>query len=66
MITIRCTAIDNSVANDGLRNYRGGDIIYIVTVSTRFSEPSLGFFRLIGLQSPVISLSHSQRVIGPG
>jgi Flp pilus assembly protein TadG len=66
MVTIRCTAIDNSTATDGLRNYRGGDIIYIVTVSTRFSEPSLGFFRLLGLRSPVISLSHSQRVIGPG
>ena len=66
MITVRCTAIDNSAADDGLRNYRGGNIIYIVTVSTRFSEPALGFFRLIGLQSPVISLSHSQRVIGPG
>ena len=66
MITISCTAIDNSVAADGLRNYRGGDVIYIVTVSTRFSEPSLGFFRLLGLRTPVISLSHSQRVIGPG
>jgi Flp pilus assembly protein TadG len=66
MVSIRCTAIDNSVANGELRNYRGGDIIYIVTVSTSFSEPSLGFFRLLGLRSPVISLSHSQRVIGPG
>ena len=35
-------------------------------VSTRFAESSLGFFGLLRLSVPVISMSHSQRVIGPG
>ena len=66
MVTIDCTAIDNRVGIDGLRSYRGDAVIYVVTVSTRFAEPSLGFFRLLGLASPTISVSHSQRAIGPG
>jgi hypothetical protein len=37
-----------------------------VTASTRFRDPALGFFGLLGLQSPAISVSHSERVIGPG
>lgn len=65
MISVYCTAVDNPII-DGLRNYRGEDVIYTVTVSTRFNEPSLGFFRLLGFGNPVISLSYSQRVIGPG
>jgi Flp pilus assembly protein TadG len=66
MIAIDCTAVDNRVGIDGLRSYRGDAVIYVVTVSTRFADPSLGFFRLLGLSSPIISVSHSQRVIGPG
>lgn len=65
MITVSCTGVDNPII-DGLRNYRGEGVIFIVTVSTRFIEPSLGFFRLLGFGSPVISLSYSQRVVGPG
>jgi hypothetical protein len=66
MVTIGCTPVDNRIGIDGLRSYRGDAIIYVVTVSTRFVDPSLGFFRFLGLASPTISVSHSQRVIGPG
>jgi hypothetical protein len=66
MIAITCTPIDNPTGADGLKAYRGGGAVYVVTVSSRFTDPSLGFFRLLGLQSPVISVSHSERVIGPG
>jgi hypothetical protein len=66
MVTPRCTQIDNSAGARGLGGYRGGPVISIVTVSTRFPEPSLGFFQIIGLKPPVIAVSHSERVIGPG
>jgi Flp pilus assembly protein TadG len=66
MVTIDCTPVDNRAGVDGLRVYRGNAVIYVVTVSTRFSDPSFGFFRMLGLPSPIISVSHSQRVIGPG
>ena len=66
MVAIACTPIDNPIGADGLRAYRGSAVIYVVTVSSRFTDPSLGFFRFLGLQSPFISLSHSERVTGPG
>jgi hypothetical protein len=66
MIRIDCTAIDNAAGVDGLRSYRGGPLVYVVTVSTRFVDPSLGFFRVIGLSPPIISVSHSERAVGPG
>jgi Flp pilus assembly protein TadG len=66
MVTPLCTQIDNPVGADGLSTYRGADVIYVVTVSTRFTDPSLGFFGFLGLRPPVISVSHSERVIGPG
>ena len=66
MVAIACTPIDNTIGADGLRTHRGGAVIYAVTVSSRFTDPSLGFFRLLGLPPPVISVSHSERVTGPG
>jgi TadE-like protein len=66
MVRIDCTAIDNPAGVDGLRTYRGGPFVYVVTVSTRFADPSLGFFRVIGLSPPMISVSHSARAVGPG
>jgi Flp pilus assembly protein TadG len=41
-----------------------GASILIVTVSTRFSEPSLGFLDLIGLKSLGINVSHQERWVG--
>jgi Flp pilus assembly protein TadG len=66
MVTPQCTAIDNSSASNGLTAFRGGPVIYVITVSTRFTDPSLGFFGFLGLKPPVISVAHSQRAIGPG
>jgi hypothetical protein len=66
MVIPACRAIDNPTTLSGLAAYRGGPTIYVVTVSTRFADPSLGFFGLLGLQPPVISVAHSERAIGPG
>ena len=66
MVTPQCTAIDNSSGSNGLTAFRGGPVIYVITVSTRFPDPSLGFFGFLGLKSPVISVAHSERAIGPG
>jgi hypothetical protein len=60
MVALRCTAIDNPGA------YRGGEVIHVITASSRFSDPSLGFFALLRLPPPAISAAHSERAIGPG
>jgi hypothetical protein len=66
MVTPQCTAIDNPSGPNGLPTYRGMGTIYVITVSTKFSDPSLGFFEFLGLQPPVISVAHSERAIGSG
>ncbi len=66
MIVPRCGQVDNSSPARGPSPYRGGPVIYLVTVSTRFTDPTLGFFGLLGLPPPIISVSHTERVIGPG
>jgi hypothetical protein len=38
--------------------------IQIVTVSTNFTDISLGFLGLLGLKSPTITVSHQERFIG--
>ena len=64
MVAVTCTPIDNRTGVDGLRTYRGDAQIYVVTVSSRLSDPSLGFFRLLGLSPPAISVAHSERATG--
>jgi hypothetical protein len=66
MVVPVCNPIDNISPFGGPSTYRGGPVVYSVTVSTRFSDPSLGFFGLLGLSAPVIFVAHSERVIGPG
>jgi hypothetical protein len=66
MVTLTCRDVDNSPDRNGNQPYRGGVVIAIVTASTRFSDPSLGFFRILGLTPPTLAVSHSERVIGPG
>jgi hypothetical protein len=66
MVAISCSPVDNPVGSEGVRLYRGGGVVYVVTVSSRLIDPSLGFFRLLGLEPPAISVSHSERVTGPG
>ena len=67
MVVLRCTPINNPAAPTGLRAYRGGgDVIYVITASTSFADPSLGFFAFLRLGPPVVSVSHSERAIGSG
>jgi hypothetical protein len=67
MVVLRCTAISNPVGPTGLRAYRGGgEVVYVITASTSFPDPSLGFFAFLHLAPPVISVSHSERVVGAG
>jgi Flp pilus assembly protein TadG len=65
-VRVTCTPVENPVGPDGLSAFRGGPFIFVVTASTRFPDPGLGFLRLLGLSNAVISVSHSERVIGPG
>ena len=65
-VRLDCTPIDNPIGAGGLSAFRGGPVIYVVTASTRFADPALGFFGFLGLKPPAISVSHSERVIGPG
>ena len=65
-VSLRCSAIENPIEVDGLPGYRGPQTIHVVTVSTRFADPSLGFFRFLGMEPPFISVSHSERATGPG
>jgi Flp pilus assembly protein TadG len=58
-VSIAINSVDNS---DG--TYSGGSTIQIVTVSTSFVDPSLGFLGLLGLRKPTISVSHQERFIG--
>src|SRR5262245_22077313 len=61
-LTPHCTKIDNPIGTNGLSRYRGSSI-YVVTMSTKFTSPSLGLLAFLKLKSPVISASYSQRAI---
>jgi Flp pilus assembly protein TadG len=63
MVMTKCTKIDNPVERNGLSRFRGASV-YVVTASTKFTYPSLGFLNLLHLRSPVISASYSERAIG--
>jgi len=61
-VTVTCLpSFDNSSAT-----YSGPTTLYPVKVSTTFADPALGFFGFLGLGTPNISASHSERSIGPG
>jgi Flp pilus assembly protein TadG len=62
MVTTKCSKIDNPVEPSGLSRFRGASI-YVVTASTQFTYPSLGFLSLLHLRSPAISASYSERAI---
>jgi Flp pilus assembly protein TadG len=55
------TFFDNSAST-----YLGPSKIYLITVSTTFADPALGFFSALGLTTPNLSASHTERSIGPG
>ena len=63
-VTPHCTKIDNPIGTNGLSRYRGSPV-YVVTVSTKFTYPSLGLLALLKLQSTNISASYSQRAVEP-
>lgn len=65
-VDITYASVDNPVGLNGLTSFRGGAVIQSVTVSTSFAVPSLGFFGLLGLKPPAFTVSHQERVIGPG
>jgi hypothetical protein len=58
-VSIAVNAVDNSIGT-----YGGGSAIQIVTVSTSFVDPSLGFLGLLGLKRPTINVSHQERFVG--
>jgi hypothetical protein len=66
LVRLDCTPVDNPIGASGLSAFRGGPVIYVVTASTRFTDPALGFFGLLGLKLPTIAISHSERAVGPG
>jgi Flp pilus assembly protein TadG len=65
-VDITYASVDNPVGVNGLTAFRGGAVIQSVTVSTSFAVPSLGFFGLLGLKPPAFTVSHQERVTGPG
>ena len=65
-VHISYASVNNSVGSNGLTPFRGDAAIQIVTVSTTFTVPSLGFFGFLGLKPPALTVSHQERVIGPG
>jgi len=65
-VKITYASVNNSVGTNGLTPFRGGAVIQSVTVSTIFTVPSLGFFGFLGLKPPALTVSHQERVIGPG
>jgi Flp pilus assembly protein TadG len=65
-VDITYASVDNPVGVNGLSRFRGGAVIQSVTVSTTFAAPSLGFFGFLGLEPPAFTVSHQERVIGPG
>jgi Flp pilus assembly protein TadG len=65
-INITFASVDNPIDAKGVTRFRGGSVIQSVTVSTTFTVPSLGFFGILGLKPPAFTVSHQERVIGPG
>ena len=65
-VKITYASVNNPVGTNGLTPFRGGAVIQSVTVSTTFTVPSLGFFGSLGLKPPALTVSHQERVIGPG
>lgn len=58
-VTVSVDSVDNTTGT-----YSGGATIRLVTVSTSFTAPTLGFLSLLHLKAPTISASHQERVVG--
>ena len=56
-----------AIANNngsGVKLYRGGAIIYTVTVTATVPYQQLGFLSYLGLTAPTLKVSHMERVYG--
>jgi Flp pilus assembly protein TadG len=65
-VGVSFSSVANPLGEDGLRPYRGTATIQVVHVTGTFTYVPLGFFGFLGITSPVLSVTYSQRVIGPG
>ncbi|ACL57537.1 TadE/TadG family type IV pilus assembly protein [Methylobacterium nodulans] len=61
-VTVSCSQISNSSGSYYCPLTPG--YCYVVTVSTSFTEASLGLFQALGMTAPTISVSHSERTTG--
>lgn len=64
-VSVRFKSIENHAGANGRGSYRGPEVIQIVTVSTSYTHPSLGFLDYLGLPNLVVHISHSERITGP-
>ena len=60
-VTITCPTTNNSGGT-----YSDGTTIYTISATTSFADPALGFFGVLHLSAPSISVTHKERYIGPG
>jgi adhesin HecA-like repeat protein len=58
-VSITVDSVDNAAGT-----YSGGSTIQVVTVSTNYLDPTLGFLTLLHLKPPTITVSHQERVVG--
>jgi Flp pilus assembly protein TadG len=58
-VTFSCPGTDNSSGT-----YDDAKTIYTVQATATFADPSLGFFGLLGLPMPSITVTHNERFIG--
>ena len=59
-VTITCPT-----SSDG-NTYADGTSQYTITVTTSFTDPTLGLMGYLGLTTPAISVTHKERYIGAG
>ena len=62
-VSVTWGTVDNTAVN-GVTPYRYSGNVPVVTVSTSFPYPSLGFLGIMGLNSLSVKASHKERVFG--
>ena len=73
-VSISFSLVDNSIDGaTGLRPYRqmtsecgGPDQVRLISVTGSFTFAPLGFWGFFGFSAPAISVTHTERCIGPG
>jgi Flp pilus assembly protein TadG len=60
-VTISCSS-----TSYGAGTYADATTIYAISATTSFTDPTLGFFGVLRLKAPSISVTHHERFIGPG